>query len=229
MTSAGSRASSPTSWPGLTRPPRPGEVLCFADRDHRHETGDDGKSGARCNVLTLFLTLCIIRARPCSSRPDGGRAREASQEWGGERSCSRPRTPVGGRPLAALCWSKSKRLKVPRARRRPALPIPPSTSSRAARRTTLDHPHGSGLPSPGPTGAGSVTHIIHPQTSSHPPRHGRACPGHPGTEKRCASPNRDHRHKPGDDGGECQGRRAQAEAGAGKPARHRHPGEARNP
>jgi hypothetical protein len=45
-----------------------------------------------------------------------GRAREASQMWGGERSCSRPRTPVGGRPLAALCWSKSKRLTVPRAR-----------------------------------------------------------------------------------------------------------------
>ena len=34
------------------------------NRDHRHEPGDDGKSGARCNVLTLFLTLCFIRARP---------------------------------------------------------------------------------------------------------------------------------------------------------------------
>src|SRR3954453_17946186 len=50
-------------------------------------------------ALTLFLTLCIIWAVPCASRPDEGRAREASQMWGGERSCSRPRTPVGGRPL----------------------------------------------------------------------------------------------------------------------------------
>jgi hypothetical protein len=77
--------------------------------------------------------------------------------WGGERSCSRPRKPVGGRPLAALCWSKSKRLKVPRAKRHPGSSIPPYPSSRAARRTTLDRPHGSGLPSPEPTGAGSVT------------------------------------------------------------------------
>jgi len=96
-----------------------------------------------CNVLTLFLRLCIIWARPLLIPARRGRAREASQEWGGERSCSRPRTPVGGRPLAALGWSKSKRLKVPRARRRPALPIPPSTSSRAAQRTTLDHTSGS--------------------------------------------------------------------------------------
>jgi hypothetical protein len=110
-----------------------------------------------CNVLTLFLAPCIIWARPCASRPDEGRAREASQMWGGERSCSRPRTPVGGRPLAALCWSKSKRLKVPRAKRHPGSSIPPYPSSRAARRTTLDRPHGSGLPSPEPTGAGSVT------------------------------------------------------------------------
>jgi hypothetical protein len=52
------------SWPALCRPSRSGEVLCFVDRDHRHEPGDDGKSGARCHVLTLFLTLCITRARP---------------------------------------------------------------------------------------------------------------------------------------------------------------------
>ena len=30
-------------------------------------------------------------------------------------------------------------------------------------------------------------------------RHGRACPGHPDTEKRSVSDNRDHRHKAGDD------------------------------
>jgi hypothetical protein len=167
MTSAGSRASSPTSWPGLTRPPRPGEVLCFADRDHRHETGDDGKSGARCNVLTLFLTLCIIRARPCSSRPDGGRAREASQEWGGERSCSRPRTPVGGRPLAALCWSKSKRLTVPRAKRHPGSSIPPYPSSRAAQPPSINLPPRSA--SCGPQGAGSVTHTSSTHARHHIP------------------------------------------------------------
>jgi hypothetical protein len=76
--------------------------------------------------------------------------------WGGERSCSRPRTPVGGRPLAALCWSKSKRLKVPRAKRHPGSSIPPYPSSRAARRTTLDRPTARSA-SCRPTGAGSVT------------------------------------------------------------------------
>jgi hypothetical protein len=103
--------------------PDPVKRYASTNRDHRDEPGDDGKSGARCNVLTLFLTLCFIWARPLLIPARRGRAREASQEWGGERSCSRPRTPVGGRPLAALGWSKSKRLKVPRARRRPALPF----------------------------------------------------------------------------------------------------------
>jgi hypothetical protein len=86
----------------------------------------------RWYVLTLLLTRCIIWARPVLIPARRGRAREASQMWGGERSCSRPRTPVGGRPLAALCWSKSKRLTVPRARRRPALPF--------------HHTHRAGLP-----------------------------------------------------------------------------------
>jgi hypothetical protein len=117
-------------------------------RDHRDEPGDDGEGQSRpgsslgtvmtrevvrgegedrvrCNVLTLFLTRCIIWAIPVCIPADEGRAREASQMWGGERSCGRPRKPAGGRPLAAVCWSKSKRLKVPRARRRPALPSYP--------------------------------------------------------------------------------------------------------
>jgi hypothetical protein len=131
----------PSSWPALCRPSRCGEAPCFTDRDHRHEAGDDegGKDTVRWYVLTLFLTRCITWAGPCASRPDEGRAREASQRWGGERSCRRPRTPVGGRPLAAVCWSKSQRLKVPRARCRPALPLPKAIESRAAPRTTLDH------------------------------------------------------------------------------------------
>jgi hypothetical protein len=91
------------------------------------------KQPIQAYVLTLFLTLCIIWARPVLIPARRGRAREASQMWGGERSCSRPRTPVGGRPLAALCWSKSKRLTVPRAKRRPALPF--------------HHTHRAGLPS----------------------------------------------------------------------------------
>jgi hypothetical protein len=45
-------------------------------RDHRDEPGDDGKSGARCNVLTLLLTLCIIWTRPvCIPARRGARSR----------------------------------------------------------------------------------------------------------------------------------------------------------
>jgi hypothetical protein len=129
-------------------------------------------------VLTLFLTLRIIWARPVLIPARRGRAREASQMWGGERSCSRPRTPVGGRPLAALCWSKSKRLTVPRARRRPALPIPPYPSSRAAQPPSIK------LMAQGSQALGlrvlALGQTHRPCACHHTlSRHGRACPGHP--------------------------------------------------
>jgi hypothetical protein len=103
------------------------------------------------------------------------------------------------------CWQEALgspvlvqvRLKVPRARCRPALPF--------------HHPHRAGLPiappsiirlarsaSCGPTGAGSLTDTSSPQTSPHPSRQGQSCPGHPDPEKRGASPNRDHRDRSSD-------------------------------
>ncbi|MBO1906486.1 hypothetical protein J4G37_16450 [Microvirga sp. 3-52] len=52
--------------------------------------------------------------------------------------------------------------------------------NRAARRTSLDQPDGSEPPAPGPQvlALGQET-IIPPRPSSHPPRHGRPCAGHP--------------------------------------------------
>jgi hypothetical protein len=89
--------------------PDPDRRAASCHRDPRDEPGDDGRGSGRANdnVLTLFLTLCFICAIPLFIPARRGRAREASQEWGGERSCSRPRKSAGRRPLAALCWSKS--------------------------------------------------------------------------------------------------------------------------
>jgi hypothetical protein len=70
--------------------------------------------------------------------------------WGGERSCRRPRTRVGRRPLAAVCWSKSQRLKEPRAKRHPGssintdhragLPVAPPSINLTARSPTAPGP-----------------------------------------------------------------------------------------
>jgi hypothetical protein len=125
------------------------------------------KQPIQAYVLILFLTLCIIWARPVLIPARRGRAREASQMWGGERSCSRPRTPVGGRPLAALCWSKSKRLTVPRAKRHPGSSIPPYPLSRAAQPPSINLPPRSA--SCGPQGAGSVTHTSSTHARHHIP------------------------------------------------------------
>jgi hypothetical protein len=106
--------------------------------------------------------------------------------------------------LAALCWSKSKRLKVPRARRRPALPIPihiepgcPARHPRSTPRLRASKPWAyrcwlfetarcrqSVIPTP------SWPALCRP---SRP-------------DERRASIHRDHRHKPGDDGGGCSRR-----------------------
>jgi hypothetical protein len=111
------------------------------------QAGDDAAGEIRRDVV---FSLCSGHGvssglYPLLSRPDGGRAREASQMWGGERSCRRPRTSAGGRPLAALCWSKSQRLKVPRATRHPG--------------SSINSDHRAGLhlapPSSNPTAQGS--------------------------------------------------------------------------
>jgi len=112
----------------------------------------------------------------------------------------------GGRPLVALCSSKSKRLKIPRARRPPALP--------------LHHTHRAGLPShlprplqargrkaDGPQGVGSLTTRIRNACTRHGIRPTAVMAGLvPAIPIRRAtrSPNRDHRHKAGDDVGGYQ-------------------------
>src|SRR5215218_6243395 len=101
-----------------------------------------------CNVPTLFLTLCFIWAIPLFiPARRGARSRGVARVGRGavlqQASQACWREALGSLVLVQV------RLKVPRARRRPALPIPPSTSSRAARRTTLDHTSGSEPQAPG--------------------------------------------------------------------------------
>jgi hypothetical protein len=98
----------------------------------------DAGNVLRRNVITSFLTLCIIWTRPlCIPAGRGAHSRGVADVGRGavlqQASQACWREALGSPVLVQV------RLKVPRARRRPALPIPPSTSSRAARRTTLDH------------------------------------------------------------------------------------------
>src|SRR5215218_506459 len=112
-----------------------------------------GSGRADGNVLTLFLTLCFIWAiRFFIPARRGARSRGVARVGRGAVL----------QQASQVCWQEALgspvlvqvRLKVPRARRRPALPIPPSPSSRAAHRATLDQPHGSEPTGSGPTGAG---------------------------------------------------------------------------
>ena len=157
-----------------------------------------------CNVLTLFLTLCFICAIPLLiPARRGARSRGVARVGRGavlqQASQACWREALGSPVLVQV------RLKVPRARRRPALPI--------------HHPHRAGLPVAPPS--------ITPQARSHKLRAygcwlfdvrrigtapittftswpGLSRPSR--SDERGASIHRDHRDKPGDDVGECHGR-----------------------
>ena len=160
--------------------------------DHRHKAGDDvaGNTEPVDNVLTLFLTgegsLAISLPYP---RPTRGALREALQASGrGAGLPSGRRSRRSGRPLADLCSSKSKRLKIPRARRRQALPL--SHSHRAGRRLvrSLDPCRLEAIRRPGL----KVLALGHPTAEHMPrhpplPRHGRPCAGHPRLQSGLAS------------------------------------------
>ena len=96
------------------------------DVDHRHKAGDDGVAMVRRTLCSHFV---LDRARKLSyivghPRPTRGALREALLSVGaGSGPARRITQPADRRPLAAVRWSKSKRLKIPRARRRPALPL----------------------------------------------------------------------------------------------------------
>src|SRR5689334_1154687 len=127
-------------------------------RDHRHEAGDDVE-GLREQryVLTLFLTagtssaisLSIPARRGARSRGVAGVGREAVPPQV-SHTCGRGRSTLGFVPAGP---PEKNRVR----RRFPALPLPPSSSSRAALSTLPRLTFGSGLPSPGPQGAGSLT------------------------------------------------------------------------
>ena len=88
---------------------------------------------------------------------------------GGERSRRRSRTPVvaGGR-----FWLRQVHLKRTARDEQSGSPFHHTSSSRAARRATLDQPSGSQLTGCGPTGAGSLT--SHPPVSSRTERQRRS-------------------------------------------------------
>src|SRR5215218_5121315 len=109
----------------------------------------DAGNVLRCNVLPLFLTLCIIWARPVLiPARRGPRSRGVADVGRGavlqQASHAGWREALGSPVLVQVETPNSPACEAPSGSS-----IPPYPSSRAAHRTTLDHPHGSGLPSPG--------------------------------------------------------------------------------
>src|SRR6478736_8981454 len=86
-------------------------------------------------VLDRCCNLGYIIAQPDPTR---GALREASHGVGAGTVLSAGHAAGARRPLAALCWSKFKRLKEPCARSSSALPSF-TQASRAARRASLNH------------------------------------------------------------------------------------------
>jgi hypothetical protein len=112
---------------GRARPGHPDAVRRCASiyRDHWDEPGDDeggdaeeGEDGVRCNVLTLFLTRCIIRAIPlCIPARRGARSRGVADVGRGAvlRQASQAcwREALGSRVLVQVETPKSTACEAP--------------------------------------------------------------------------------------------------------------------
>ncbi len=145
-------AVSSTSWPALCRPSRLFDARRSSDRDHRHEAGDDVQEVVRAMICSYFVldrrgNLGYIIAQPDPTR---GALREASQVVGTGTVLPAGHAAGGRRPLAALRWSKSQRLKEPCVtsssaltfitRQRAGLPDAPPSISPSGSQLTLRAP-----------------------------------------------------------------------------------------
>ena len=107
----------------------------------RVKRGMAEQHGCSYFVLDNSPKLGYILVYPRPTRGALARRRKSGAESGPAAGLARRRSREADLGLIA----QLVRLKEPRARRRPALPLTAQTSSRATQRATLDHPQGSQL------------------------------------------------------------------------------------